>query len=170
MDFHDDYPSYETMYNHDEAYGKKARRKLWNVFWIMLVITIVELLIGTFADRMGLLTELRGSTLSLKMIFVILTIVKAGYIVMSFMHLGHEVKFMKYIILMPYIIFMFYAIFIILTEGTYAGTGGRATHVDPVLVKQQKMILEHHKNGGGHDGGHDQKTGHDEAAKEEAHH
>jgi cytochrome c oxidase subunit IV len=150
MEFHDDYPSYETMYNHDETYGKKARRKLWNVFWIMLVITIVELLIGTFADKMGLLTDLRGSTLSLKAIFVILTIVKAGYIVMSFMHLGHEVKFMKYIILMPYIVFMFYAIFIILVEGTYAGGDGRVTKVDPVIVKQQKTILEHHKSGGGH--------------------
>jgi len=163
MDFHDDYPSYETMYNHDEDYGKKARRKLWNVFWIMLAITIGELLIGTYAAKMGLLTETRGSSMTLKIIFVVLTLVKAGYIVMSFMHLGHEVKFMKYIILMPYIVFMFYAIFIILTEGTYAGGTGRLTRVDPVLKHQQEMILLHHKNGGGHEG-------HEGAAKEEAHH
>ena len=31
------------MFNHDEAHGKKARRTLWNVFWIMLIITIAEL-------------------------------------------------------------------------------------------------------------------------------
>jgi cytochrome c oxidase subunit 4 len=166
MDFHDDYPSYETMYNHDEDYGKKARRKLWNVFWIMLIITIVELLIGTYAASMGLLTETRGSTLTLKSIFVILTIVKAGYIVMSFMHLGHEVKFMKYLILMPYIVFLFYLIFIVLTEGTYAGGAGRLTRVDPMLQEQQKMILEHHKNGGGHEAA----ASHEEAPKEEAHH
>ena len=166
MDFHDDYPSYETMYNHDEDYGKKARRKLWNVFWIMLAITIGELLIGTYAAKMGLLTETRGSSMTLKIIFVVLTLVKAGYIVMSFMHLGHEVKFMKYVILMPYIVFMFYAIFIILTEGTYAGGVGRFARPDPVLVKQQQMILEHHKHGGGHEA----KAGHEEAPKEEAHH
>ena len=96
MDFHDDYPSYETMYNHDEEYGKKARRKLWNVFWIMLGITILELVVGFLAPGKGW-----TGMLWLKIFFIGFTIIKAGYLVMSFMHLGHEVKLMKYMILMP---------------------------------------------------------------------
>ncbi len=161
MEFHDDYPSYETMYNHDEEYGKKARRKLWNVFWIMLGITILELIVGFLAPGKGW-----TGMLWLKIFFIGFTIIKAGYIVMSFMHLGHEVKFMKYVILMPYIVFMFYTIFIILTEGTYAGGAGRFTRVDPVLVNQQIELKKHH----GHGGEHETKAGHEEAPKEEAHH
>jgi cytochrome c oxidase subunit IV len=148
MEFHDNYPSYETMYNHDEEYGKKSRKKLWMVFWIMLVVTIVELIIGTYAGDWGLLTEHRSSTLILKVIFVGLTLAKAGYIVVIFMHLGHEVKFFKYVILLPYVTFMLYGIFIILTEGSYAGESGRFAKVDPILVEQQKYWVEHHKHGG----------------------
>jgi cytochrome c oxidase subunit IV len=167
MEFHDNYPSYETMYNHDDAYGKKARRKLWNVFWIMLAITIFELVIGSMAPR----HDWTG-TLWLKVLFITLTIAKAGYIVIIFMHLGHEVKFFKYVILVPYITFMLYGIFIILTEGSYAGESGRFTKVDPILVEQQNYLREHKHD---HDGGaHGAAAGHGEAHGEEkageAHH
>ncbi|MDZ4664617.1 MAG: cytochrome C oxidase subunit IV family protein [Bacteroidota bacterium] len=161
MEFHDDYPSYETMYNHDEAYGKKARRTLWNVFWIMLAITIGELIVGFMAPGKGW-----SGSIWLKIFFISFTIIKAGYIVIAFMHLGHEVKFFKYIVLLPYIIFMFYLIFIVLTEGTYAGQKSNVTRVDPVLVQQQLDLQKGH----GHGNGHAASAGHEEASKEEAHH
>lgn len=156
-EFHDNFPSYETMYNHDEAYGKKARRTLWNVFWVMLIITIVELVIGFMAPSKGW-----SGTFGLKALFIGLTIAKAAAIVWWFMHLGHEVKFFKYVILVPYITFMLYSIFIILTEGMYAGESGRFTKVDPILVEQQKTLSAGHGHGAAHDEGHD-------AAKEDAH-
>ena len=111
-EFHDDYPSYETLAHHSDEEGKKKRKTLWRVFWYMLIITIVELIIGSMAPAQGW-----SGTLGLKVLFIGLTIVKAGFIVMAFMHLGHEVTFMKYTILLPYVIFMSYAIFIILDEG-----------------------------------------------------
>ena len=116
MEFHDNYPNYEVMSNHGEEEGKKGRKTLWNVFWVMLFITIFELVIGFLAPGQGW-----SGTWWLKTLFIGLTIVKAAAIVLWFMHLGHEVKFFKYIILMPYLIFMLYTIFIVLTEGTYAG-------------------------------------------------
>jgi len=152
-EFHDDYPSYETMYNHDEAYGKKARRTLWNVFWIMLIITIAELIIGSMAPSHGW-----SGHLWLKVLFIGLTIAKAAFIVIWFMHLGHEVKFFKYIVLVPYITFMFYGIFIILTEGTYAGESGRFAKVDPLLIEQQIKL----RSEDGH------PAAHDAAAEKEA--
>jgi cytochrome c oxidase subunit 4 len=162
MDFsHDNYPSYETMYNHDDDYGKKARRTLWNVFWIMLAITIAELVIGFLAPSKGW-----SGSLGLKVLFIGLTIVKAAFIVMWFMHLKHEVKFFKYIVLMPYILFMLYTIFIILTEGTYAGGTGRFAKLDPIIVKQQVELRNKHH----HEGGHEASASHEEASKEEAHH
>jgi cytochrome c oxidase subunit 4 len=161
MDFaHDNYPSYETMYNHDADYGKKARRTLWNVFWIMLVITIAELVIGSMAPGHGW-----SGALWLKVLFIGLTLAKAAFIVLWFMHLGHEVKFFKYIILVPYITFILYGVFIILTEGTYSGDPTKRTKVDPILVDQQLKLRSSH----GHSG-HAASAGHEAEAHGEEHH
>lgn len=157
-EFHDDYPSYEHMAHHSEEEGKKARRTLWNVFWIMLAITILELVIGSMAPSHGW-----SGALWLKVLFIGLTIAKAAAIVMWFMHLGHEVKFMKYVVLAPYIIFMSYAIFIILDEGVYSGDPQNRTTVDPLLIKQQQEL----KAGHGHHA--TEGTEHEEHT-EEAHH
>ncbi len=158
-DFHDNYPQYELEALHDEAYGKKARRTLWNVFWIMLVITIFELIIGSMAPGHGW-----SGALWLKTLFIVLTLAKAAAIVIWFMHLGHEVKFFKYIILIPYIIFMFYAIFVILTEGTYSGTSAKATKIDPIFVEQQKALKQGHHSSGV------SKTNQAEPAQNQEHH
>ncbi len=157
-EFHDEYPSYEHLAHHSEEDGKKIRRTLWNVFWVMLAITIFELVIGSMAPGHGW-----SGTLWIKVLFIGLTILKAGFIVMAFMHLGHEVKFMKYVVLMPYIIFMAYAIFIILDEGVYSGHSINRTRVDPLLIQQQEQL----RSGHGH---HDAAAAHGEEHHEEAHH
>ena len=54
----------------------------------------------------------------IKWLFIVLTIVKAYYIVMSFMHLGDERKGLRYVVLVPYFIFIAYLIFILLWEGS----------------------------------------------------
>ena len=53
-------------------------------------------------------------------VFIILTLIKAAYIVMVFMHLGFEKKSLKWTILLPALILIPYLLFIILTEGDYA--------------------------------------------------
>lgn len=112
-EFNDNYPQYELMAHHSEEEGKTKRRKLWNVFWIMLGITLVELMVGFYNSHF--------SEIALKVIFIGFTIVKAGYIVLSFMHLGDEVKAFKYAVLVPFIVFIIYLVFIAdLGEGTYA--------------------------------------------------
>ena len=157
-DFHDNYPQYEIMSNHDEDYGKKARRTLWNVFWVMLAITVFELVVGFMAPSHGW-----SGTWWLKTLFISLTILKAAAIVLWFMHLNHEVKFFKYAILVPYVIFMFYTIFIVLTEGTYAGQKENVTRVDPIFIEQQQALKSGHGHGAAtHEAG--------EAAHGEEHH
>lgn len=145
-DFHDDYPQYEVMANHGEEEGKKNRRTLWNVFWVMLFITIFELIVGFMAPGRGW-----SGTWWLKTLFISLTIAKAAAIVLWFMHLKGEVKFFKWAILAPYTVFMLYTIFIVLTEGVYAGSSGRFTPVDPILVKQQEDLRNGHGHGASHD-------------------
>lgn len=113
--FNDGYPQYELMALHDEETGKVVRKKLWKVFWIMLVITIAELIIGFQAVDWGLSKTL------LKIIFISLTIVKAAYIVLSFMHLGDETKPLKFAVLVPFIVFILYLIMLVdIFEGTYS--------------------------------------------------
>ena len=162
MEFHDDYPQYEFMSQHSEEDGKKSRRKLWNVFWIMLGITIVELIVGAMAPGRGW-----SGQLWLKVFFIGFTIVKAGYIVMAFMHLGHEVKFFKYAVLLPYTVFILYTIFIVINEGTYSSAPENKTKLDPIFLKQQHELMHHEREAKGLDeSGH--KLKHQEG--EEAHH
>jgi cytochrome c oxidase subunit IV len=54
---------------------------------------------------------------TIKMAFLVLTLVKAAYIVLIFMHLGDEKKNLKYVVLLPYALFIMYLIFIGLYEG-----------------------------------------------------
>jgi cytochrome c oxidase subunit 4 len=150
-EFHDDYPQYELMAHHSEEEGKVKRRKLWNVFWIMLAITILELIIGSFANQLGLLEADRTSTVLLKVIFIGLTIGKAFYIVFSFMHLGHEKKSFKYSVLAPYLIFILYLIYIIIAEAVYCGVNKEK--MDDLIVKQKIELnaaaaAGHHSSGG----------------------
>ncbi|MBC7865813.1 MAG: cytochrome C oxidase subunit IV family protein [Bacteroidia bacterium] len=158
MEFHDDYPQYEVMANHSDAEGKPIRKKLWRVFWIMLGVTILELIVGSYASNLGGLDHERRSKLWLKVFFVVFTVVKAGYIVMIFMHLGHEVKFMKYTIIAPYVVFICYLVFIILVEGTYVGYPQNKIQNHPAYKDSRHAIVEQlnsghgHEEGGGHEG------------------
>ena len=104
--------SYPLNAQHSEEEGVKIRKNIIFVTVILTVITAVEVAMGVIFKR--------AETFSWQMIkwtFVALTLVKAGYIVMSFMHLGEERSVMKKTILIPYIIFIIYLVFIALTEG-----------------------------------------------------
>ena len=154
-EFHDDYPQYEFMAHHSEEEGKIKRRKLWNVFWIMLAITIVELIIGSYSLKWGLLDDTRHSSVLLKFIFIGLTIAKAFYIVLRFMHLGDEKKSMKYAILGPYTVFILYLVFIIVGEANYCKV--HKAKMDELIVKQKIDLNEaakhpHHEEAEGTEG------------------
>ena len=78
---------------------------------VLTIVTTVEVALGVMASGwIGVKWEL------VKMAFLIMTIVKAGYIVLVFMHLGDERKTFKYVVLAPYCLFILYLIFICLTE------------------------------------------------------
>ena len=179
-EFHDNYPQYELMAHHSEEEGKVMRRKLWNVFWIMLTITIVELIIGFKASEWGLLNDAdRSSTATLKVIFIGLTLGKAFYIIYKFMHLEHEAKFVKYAVIVPYTVFILYLTYVLVAEANYSKVNKEK--MDPI-IEQQKMDLNaaaasggHHSDAHGsesHDAGavNHGDEGHHDATTEEAHH
>jgi cytochrome c oxidase subunit IV len=112
----DDIIEYSLDGHHDETAGKKIRKKIVFVTILLTAITAVEVACGM------MIKQTSDYWTMTKWFFIILTLVKAGYIVLVFMHLGDERKALKYVILIPYFVFMVYLIFILLTEGTAVGT------------------------------------------------
>jgi len=82
-------------------------KKLWRVAGVLLLVTIVEFIIAFTLPHGPAKTFL----------FVILTIVKAGYIVGEFMHLKYEVKVLFWAVLIP-MIFVVWMLVAFVYEGT----------------------------------------------------
>ncbi len=99
---------HNTVHEQAPASNKKA---IWKTFWILLIITIFEVAIAFTNTPKEVL----------KYTFITLTIVKAYYIIFSFMHLGHERVAMKWTVMLP-MLFIVYLIFIALYEGNYIQT------------------------------------------------
>ena len=99
--------------------GKEnSTRQIWLVFWLLLIVTAIEVILGIIKPPILIERYVIGVTL-LNHTFIILTIVKAYYIVYAFMHLGHERKNLKLSILLPVWVLIPYLLFILLTEAYY---------------------------------------------------
>ncbi len=74
-----------------EAHGHEehgsSTKVIWRTFWILLVLTVVELAFAIIHDQTGF-----PNKYFLNFVFALLTLAKAFYIVAEFMHLGHENK------------------------------------------------------------------------------
>ena len=79
---------------------------IWRTFVILSVITAFEFTLAYFMKAGGFRTS----------IFVMMTLVKAFYIVGEFMHLKHEVKSMIWAIVIP-VIFIIWLLTALLMEG-----------------------------------------------------
>lgn len=111
----DDIIEYSLDAHHSEEQGKVLRKKIWKVTAILSAVTAVEVALGSMVKQGS------DAWLTVKVLFILLTLVKAGYIVLSFMHLGDERKALKYVVLLPYIVFIIYLMFIAFTEGAAVG-------------------------------------------------
>lgn len=82
-------------------------KKIWKTAFILLAITVVEFIMAFTMDRGFLLYFL----------FIALTIWKAKYIMMEFMHLGEEAKPLFYSIIVP-LIFLVWLVIALMKEGS----------------------------------------------------
>ena len=91
--------------------NKEKIRKLWTVAGILLLVTVIEFIIAFTIDAGTLKTTT----------FILLTIVKAAYIVGEFMHLRYEVKVLFWSIMIP-LVFIVWMLVAFLYEGfSFAG-------------------------------------------------
>lgn len=112
----DDIIEYSLDAHHSEEHGKAIRSKIWKVTALLTAITIVEVFLGAYIKQSS------GAWPFVKWSFIFMTLLKAGYIVLVFMHLGDERKALRYVILVPYMLFMVYLIFIALYEALALGS------------------------------------------------
>ncbi len=111
----DDLIEYSLHGHHSEDEGKLIRKKIWKVTILLTLVTIIEVALGAYIKQSSDIWPL------VKWTFVVLTLLKAGYIVMVFMHLGDERKWLRNVILIPYTLFILYLIFIALWESLAIG-------------------------------------------------
>ena len=95
----------------NSAESKSQVKRIWKIFWILLVITIAEVIVGMYFSH-SLPPVVKA------FFFLVLTLLKAGYIVAVFMHLGDEFRNFLATVLIPLVLFIWFII-AFLTDGGF---------------------------------------------------
>jgi cytochrome c oxidase subunit IV len=97
----------EITFAHEPVSGTK---KIWKVFWLLSVITVIELTLGLgLAQRWyGQPEDHVWGILFVKGAICILSLAKAFYIVSVFMHLGDEIRNLIMTIVVPLCLFIWF--------------------------------------------------------------
>lgn len=98
--------------------GSSATKRIWYVFAILSIVTIVEVALGIIKPAFMIESTLIDLHL-LNWTFIILTIVKAYYITWAFMHMEHETKGLRRAVVWTSVFLIIYLIAILLIEGGY---------------------------------------------------
>ena len=97
---------------------KSNIHKIWGVFVILSIVTIVEVALGII--RPDFLMEHRFLALKLlNWVFVLLTIFKAYYITWDFMHIRDEVTALRRAVIWTGVFLIVYLVALLLIEGDY---------------------------------------------------
>ena len=96
-------------------------KRIWLVFGYLSIITIVEVALGIKRPDSLYHTDFLTMNL-LNWIFIILTLVKAYYIVWAFMHMEGETKALRRAVVWTGIFLILYLTFILLAEADYVFT------------------------------------------------
>ena len=103
-----------VMQHHSDVASDESKsqvKRIWKVFWILLAVTIVEVFMGMFLSH----SMPKGLV---NFFFLALTVLKAGYIVAVFMHLGDEFKNFILTVLIPLVLFVWFII-AFLADGSF---------------------------------------------------
>lgn len=92
--------------------------KIWGVFIVLSIITIVEVALGIAKPEFLVENRFLGMKL-LNWIFIILTLVKAYYITWDFMHMRDETKGLRRAVVWTAVFLICYLVLIVLLEGDY---------------------------------------------------
>ena len=94
-------PEISVVHPHDPS-----TTRIWKTFWILLIITVIELFLGLTMYWWPNMAE--WLHVAVKGVIVILSLSKAFYIVGIFMHLGDEIRNMIMTIVVPLMLFVWF--------------------------------------------------------------
>ena len=100
-----------TLPKEKSSFDSKA---VWRTFWILLCITVVELVIAIIYYETHFFPKhlLNG-------VFVIMTLAKAFFIIAEFMHLGHEIRNLVMTIAIPACLFIWFLVAFVWDGSSY---------------------------------------------------
>lgn len=92
-------------------------KRIWKAFWILLILTVIELALGLTIYQLDKGEPSEWLILFIKGVICILTLAKAFFIISIFMHLGDEIQSLVYSLALPAMLFIWF-ITAFLVEGT----------------------------------------------------
>jgi cytochrome c oxidase subunit IV len=130
-----------THDNHGEEKHGFDTKAIWRTFWILLIITCLELVVGMFiAPRFE-----HDTKIWFNILYIIFTAAKAFYIIAEFMHLKHEIKNLIMTIAIPALLFIWFI-------GAFLWDGNSfknlRTTLDPYKKESQPAIPPGVQHGG----------------------
>jgi cytochrome c oxidase subunit 4 len=117
-------------------------KAIWRTFWILLAITVFELIIAIIYYETSFLPKhfLNG-------VFVIMTLAKAYFIVAEFMHLGHEIKNLIMTIGIPALLFIWFLVAFMWDGSSYHTLRMRYDGYQNEQSKTKVKKVEHKEEG-----------------------
>ena len=97
---------------------KSNQTKIWGVLIFLSIVTIIEVALGILKPEVLIENYFLRMKL-INWIFIILTIVKAYYIMWDFMHLRDEERGLQFSVVVTLMFLIAYLAFILLVEGNY---------------------------------------------------
>ena len=97
---------------------KSNQTKIWGVLIFLSIVTIIEVALGILKPEVLIENYFLRMKL-INWIFIILTIVKAYYIMWDLMHLRDEVRGLQFSVVVTLMFLIAYLAFILLVEGNY---------------------------------------------------
>ena len=96
----------------DSHDGYDLVKAIWRTFWILLFITVFEVVIAIYVPR-----TTPGLLWGMRVLFIAMSLSKAYFIVSIFMHMKFEIKHLAMTILIPFC-FILYAVVMLFWEGS----------------------------------------------------
>ena len=117
-------------------------KRIWKIFWVLLIITVIELGLGLTLYFLNLPDELKKHLV--KGVIIVLSLAKAYYIVSVFMHLGDEVRNLIMTVVVPLMLFIWFIVAFLWDGGSWrtlrntdAGSRPSTEKVQQTLPAQQ---------------------------------
>lgn len=112
-------------------------KRIWKTFWILSVITIIELGIGLTIYNIHKEPNPNATlVMAFKGMVCILTLAKAYYIVSVFMHLGDEIRNMIMTVVVPLLLFVWFITAFLWDGNAWKHLRNTNAHSRPPQVEQ----------------------------------